>query len=110
MKGGRGGGVAVRFWPIQPAEGGGGGGLLSAFSQFSQWGVRMYVNFYYKGERGGCCCLLLADSTSGGGEGGGCAVRFWVIQPAEGIGGGRVLSGFGCFNQWGGGCCLSAFG
>ena len=45
--------------------GGGGGGLvvLSAFSRFnqwgkcavhfSQWGVRMYVKFYYKGGGGG---------------------------------------------------------
>ena len=35
------------------SEGGEEGVLLSAFSQFSQWWVRMYVNFYYKGGGGG---------------------------------------------------------
>ena len=32
---------------------GGGRGGLSAFGRFNLWGVRMYVNFYYKGEGGG---------------------------------------------------------
>ena len=50
--------LSVCFRLIQPARsafgrfnqlGRGGGGVLSAFSQFSQWRVCMYVNFYYKG-------------------------------------------------------------
>ena len=47
---------AVRFRPIQivlGGGGGGGGGGLSAFGRFNLWGVRMYVNFYYKGGEGG---------------------------------------------------------
>ena len=58
-EGGGGGGKesAVCFQPIQPA----GGGcprfrpirVLSAFSQFSQWWMHMYVNFYYREGGGG---------------------------------------------------------
>ena len=42
--------TAVNTLSIQPAGGGGGGGVLFPFSRFSQLGVCMYVNFYYKGE------------------------------------------------------------
>ena len=57
------GAVCLLFLADSTSEGGGGGGggccslsadstsegVLSAFSQFSQWGVRIYVNFYYGG-------------------------------------------------------------
>ena len=71
---GRGG--AVHFRPIQPlggGGGGGGGGLLSAFSRFSQWGVHMYVHFYYKGGRGDA---IQSRRGGGGGGGGGAIVRY----------------------------------
>ena len=61
-----GGGAVCLFSADSTSEGGGGavcllsadstsegGGVLSTFSQFSQWGVHMYVNFYYEGGGGG---------------------------------------------------------
>ena len=68
-RGGRGGApfdsrkYAVRFRPIQIVlgGGGGGGGGLSAYGRFNLWGVRMYVNFYYKGE-GGTPMIMVCDT------------------------------------------------
>ena len=53
----------------QQRRGGGGGGVLSTFSQFNQWGVRMYKNFNYKG--GGGAPFSLENGGGGGGGGGG---------------------------------------
>ena len=43
-------------------EGEWGRGGLSAFGRFNLWGVRMYVNFYYKGEGGGTPMIMVCDT------------------------------------------------
>ena len=84
--GGGGGGeeVAVHFRPIQSvrcprlvlADSISGGRVLSAFSQFNQCRVRMYVNFYYKGGGGG--------GGGGGAWGADCPICLSVLrQPVQ---------------------------